>query len=116
MVLRPWARSSRACAGAPGAAADRLRGDVYASLMLSPTIAEAARRFGDRTAYIAPTGWELSYADIDRISDEVALGLARRGVREGDVVALVLPPGLEYLLCYAAAAKLGAVTAGVNSR
>jgi acyl-CoA synthetase (AMP-forming)/AMP-acid ligase II len=84
--------------------------------MLSPTIAEAARRFGDRTAYIAPTGWELSYADIDRISDEVAVGLARRGVNEGDVVALVLPPGLEYLLCYAAAAKLGAVTAGVNNR
>jgi acyl-CoA synthetase (AMP-forming)/AMP-acid ligase II len=84
--------------------------------MLSPTIAEAARRFGDRTAYVAPTGWELSYAEIDRISDEVAVGLARRGVSHGDVAALVLPPGPEYLLCYAAAAKLGAVTAGVNSR
>jgi acyl-CoA synthetase (AMP-forming)/AMP-acid ligase II len=84
--------------------------------MLSPTIAEAARRFGDRTAYVAPTGWELTYADIDRISDEVAVGLARRGVTQGDVVSLVLPPGPEYLLCYAAAAKLGAVTAGVNNR
>ncbi len=84
--------------------------------MLSPTIAEAARRFGDRTAYVAPTGWELSYADIDRLSDEVAVGLARRGVTQGEVVSLVLPPGPEYLLCYAAAAKLGAVTAGVNNR
>jgi acyl-CoA synthetase (AMP-forming)/AMP-acid ligase II len=84
--------------------------------MLSPTIAEAARRFGDRTAYVAPSGWELSYAGIDRISDEVAAGLARRGVHAGDVVALVLPPGPEYLLCYAAAAKLGAITAGVNNR
>jgi acyl-CoA synthetase (AMP-forming)/AMP-acid ligase II len=84
--------------------------------MLSPTIAEAARRFSDRTAYVAPSGWELTYADIDRISDEVAVGLARRGVTQGDVVALVLPPGPEYLLCYAAAAKLGAVTAGVNNR
>jgi len=84
--------------------------------MLSPTIAEAARRFGDRTAYVAPSGWELSYTGIDRISDEVAAGLARRGVHAGDVVALVLPPGPEYLLCYAAAAKLGAITAGVNNR
>ena len=84
--------------------------------MLPQTIAEAARRFAERTAYVAPTGWELSYRDLDRISDEVAGGLAARGVRAGDVVALVLPPGPEYLLVYCGAAKLGAVTAGVNDR
>jgi acyl-CoA synthetase (AMP-forming)/AMP-acid ligase II len=84
--------------------------------MLPQTIAEAARRFGDRTAYVAPDGQPLSYADVDRISDEVAVGLAVRGVRAGDVVALVLPPSVEYLLGYCAAAKLGAITAGVNDR
>jgi acyl-CoA synthetase (AMP-forming)/AMP-acid ligase II len=80
------------------------------------TIAEAARRFADRTAYVTPGGWSLSYTDVDRISDEVAVGLSTRGVRAGDVVGLVLPPGPEYLLAYAAVAKLGAVTAGVNDR
>ncbi len=80
------------------------------------TISEAARRFADRTAYVTPRGWTLSYADIDRLSDEVAVGLAARGVGAGDVVALVLPPGPEYLLLYAAVAKLGAITAGVNDR
>jgi acyl-CoA synthetase (AMP-forming)/AMP-acid ligase II len=84
--------------------------------MLPQTIAEAARRFAERTAYVAPAGWELSYAAIDRISDEVAAGLAQRGVRSGDVVALVLPPGPEYLLSYCGAAKVGAITAGVNDR
>jgi acyl-CoA synthetase (AMP-forming)/AMP-acid ligase II len=84
--------------------------------MLPSTIDEAARRFGDRTAYVTPRGWPLSYTELDRISDEVAAGLARRGVNAGDVVALVLPPGPEYLLAYCAAAKLGAVTAGVNDR
>jgi acyl-CoA synthetase (AMP-forming)/AMP-acid ligase II len=84
--------------------------------MLPSTVTEAARRFGDRTAYVAPRGWPLSYVDIDRISDEVAAGLRHRGVRAGDVVALVLPPGPEYLLAYCAAAKLGAITAGVNDR
>jgi acyl-CoA synthetase (AMP-forming)/AMP-acid ligase II len=84
--------------------------------MLPQTVAEAARRFGDRTAYVAPAGWPLTYADLDRISDEVAAGLARRGVHEGDVVALVLPPGPEYVLAYCAAAKLGAIAAGVNER
>ena len=74
------------------------------------TIAEAARRFGDRTAFVTPRGWSLSYADVDRISDATAAGLAERGVRSGDVVGVVLPPGPEYLLVYAAAAKLGAIT------
>jgi acyl-CoA synthetase (AMP-forming)/AMP-acid ligase II len=80
------------------------------------TIAEAARRFADRTAYVTPRGWSLSYTDVDRISDEVAVGLAARGVRAGDVVGLALPAGPEYLLTYAAAAKLGAISAGVNDR
>src|SRR5689334_11731241 len=125
IVLRPWARNSRDCAGVPGVSFARApglraplprRGDLYASLMLPTTVAEAARRFGDRIAYVTELGWSLTYADLDRISDEVAGGLAREGVREGDVVALVLPPGAEYLLAYCAAAKLGAITAGVNDR
>jgi acyl-CoA synthetase (AMP-forming)/AMP-acid ligase II len=85
-------------------------------LTLPDTVGEAARRFGDRTAYVTEAGWPITYADIDRVSDHVAAGFARRGVRAGDVVALVLPPGPEYLLAYCAAAKLGAITAGVNDR
>jgi acyl-CoA synthetase (AMP-forming)/AMP-acid ligase II len=84
--------------------------------MLPATTAAAARRFADRIAYVSEAGLPLTYADIDRISDEVACGLTRRGVAEGSVVALVLPPGPEYLLAYVAAAKLGAITAGVNDR
>jgi acyl-CoA synthetase (AMP-forming)/AMP-acid ligase II len=84
--------------------------------MLATTVNEAARRFANRTAYVTEAGWALSYAAIDRISGELAVGFARKGVREGDVVALVLPPGPEYLLAYCAAVKLGAITAGVNDR
>lgn len=84
--------------------------------MLGATLREAAGRFEGLPAYVAPAGWPISYADLDRISDEAAAGLAARGVAIGDVVALVLPPGPEYLVLYLAAAKLGAVTAGVNDR
>ena len=84
--------------------------------MLGATIREAATRFGGSPAYVAPAGWPISYAELDRISDEAATGLAARGVGPGDVVALTLPPGAEYLVLYLAAAKLGAVTAGVNDR
>ena len=84
--------------------------------MLGATIREAATRFDESPAYVAPDGWPISYADLDRISDEAAAGLTARGVGLGDVVALVLAPGPEYLALYLAAAKLGAVTAGVNDR
>jgi acyl-CoA synthetase (AMP-forming)/AMP-acid ligase II len=84
--------------------------------MLPETLSEAARRFGDRTAYVTPDGWPLSYSDFDRISDEVAGGLVERGVTEGDVVGIVFPPGPEYLVAYSASAKVGAIAAGVNDR
>ena len=83
--------------------------------MLGGVAAEAARLFGGRTAYVA--GEErLTYAELDRRSDEVAAGLVARGVGPGDVVALVLPTALEYPICYLAAAKVGAVTAGINTK
>jgi acyl-CoA synthetase (AMP-forming)/AMP-acid ligase II len=84
--------------------------------MIPTTVADAARRFGDRIAYVTEQDWSLTYQDLDRMSNEVAGGLSREGVAEGDVVALVLAPGPEYLLAYCGAAKIGAITAGVNDR
>jgi acyl-CoA synthetase (AMP-forming)/AMP-acid ligase II len=84
--------------------------------MLADTIREAARRFGDQPAFTASTGWTLSFAELDHASDEVAVGLASRGVAEGDAIALALASSPEYPVAYAAAAKLGAITVGLNPR
>jgi acyl-CoA synthetase (AMP-forming)/AMP-acid ligase II len=84
--------------------------------VLGELVSEAARRFGDAPAYIAAAGWPLSYAALDRLSTEVGAGWRARGIGVGDVVALVLPPVPEYPVAYLAAAKIGAVTAGVNPR
>ena len=84
--------------------------------MLGELIGEAARRFGGSPAFVAADGWVVTYEDLDRLSDEVAAGLHRRGLAEGDVVALVLPSIPEYVVAYLAAAKVGAITAGVNAR
>ncbi|CAN5756117.1 long-chain fatty acid--CoA ligase [soil metagenome] len=84
--------------------------------MLPEVVAEAARRFADRAAFVAADGWPLTYAELHRASGEAAAGLARHGVGEGDTVALVLPSTPDYVVAYLALAKLGAVTAGVNPR
>jgi Acyl-CoA synthetases (AMP-forming)/AMP-acid ligases II len=80
--------------------------------MLRLLAAEAARRFGSRAAFDTGEA-RLSFSDLDRLSDRVAAGLAHRGVRMGDLVALVLPDGPELPVCYLAAAKIGAVTAAL---
>ena len=74
--------------------------------MLAETAREAARRFGDRPALVAEEGWSLAFAELDRLADEVAAACrADLGVRPGDVVALVLPPGPEHFVAYLAAAS-----------
>lgn len=86
--------------------------------MLGRTVREAARRFGGRTAYVEAFDprRRVTYAELDRLSDEVATGLAGEGLSAGHVLVLVLPPSIDYVVAYLAAAKLGAVTAGINPR
>lgn len=83
--------------------------------MLAEVVRAAGREIGDRVALVSPGGWTYTYRELDHASDEVAVWLAQHaGVRQGTVAALVLPSTVDYLVLYAAFAKLGAVTAGVN--
>ncbi len=84
--------------------------------MLDRIVPETAARFGAKVAYRSADGVEVSFAELDRWSDQAAVGLIERGVGEGDVVALLLPSRVEYLVAYFAAAKVGAITAGINPR
>jgi acyl-CoA synthetase (AMP-forming)/AMP-acid ligase II len=83
--------------------------------VLGRTLREAARQFGERTALVH-NGRALTYAEVDRMTDELAAGLAERGVRAGQLVGLVLPNGIEYVLAFTALARLDAVTTGLNPR
>ncbi len=85
-------------------------------MTLAATVRAAAARFGDRPAFVDPDGTRLSYAALDARSDEVAAGLVAAGVGPGDVVLLRLPSDSAYVVAYAAAAKVGAIAAGVNPR
>lgn len=84
--------------------------------LLGDIAGQAAARYGDTPVYVTPDGATLSYAELDTVSDAVAAGLAGRGVGVGDLIGLLLPSGAAYAVTYVAAAKIGAVTAGVNDR
>ncbi len=91
--------------------------------LLGDWLRTIAREDGARDAFVyrdtpdpsAPVR-RLTYADWDRRSDALAAGLAARGFAKGDVLALLLPPRVEYALCYLAAAKIGVITTGINPR
>jgi acyl-CoA synthetase (AMP-forming)/AMP-acid ligase II len=84
--------------------------------MLARVLDEAAERFGERTAYVTADGVVVQYRALRERSLSASCWLRDRGVGEGDVVALVLPASVDYLALYIGAARLGAVTAGVNAR
>jgi acyl-CoA synthetase (AMP-forming)/AMP-acid ligase II len=71
--------------------------------------------FGDREAYVEGDR-RVSFAEWLALADRLAAEFRARGVGRGDVVALMLPASIDYAVAYAAAAKLGAITTGVNTR
>ena len=75
----------------------------------------AAATLGDREAYVEGSQ-RMTFGQWLARADLLAAEFARRGVRRGDVVALMLPPSIDYAVCYAAAVKAGAIATGLNTR
>ncbi len=84
--------------------------------MFTEIVRRAAAEFTDTPAFVASDGWTISYAELDSAADEAAEGLRERGIGDGDVVALVLPSTIDYVVLYLGAERIGAVTAGLNPR
>ncbi|HEY1733556.1 MAG TPA: AMP-binding protein, partial [Acidimicrobiales bacterium] len=80
------------------------------------TLRAVADAHGDRDAYVEAGGDRLTFAEWDAAADGTAAALGELGVREGDVVALLLPSSADYAICYQAAMRLGAITSGINPR
>ncbi len=84
--------------------------------MLTRISRRAAVDHADAAAFVAPAGWSISYAELDQAADEAAAGLSARGLGQGSVLALLMGSVVDYVVLYLAAARLGAVTAGLNPR
>jgi acyl-CoA synthetase (AMP-forming)/AMP-acid ligase II len=88
-------------------------------MLTAPTLPELLR-LAAREAPAAEAfryrGERLTYRDWDVLADRMAAALAARGIGRGDVVALLLPSTPFYLIAYLGAARLGAVTTGINAR
>ncbi|MBM4354972.1 MAG: long-chain fatty acid--CoA ligase [Deltaproteobacteria bacterium] len=85
----------------------------FPRMTLGQMFDEAVREHGNQ-----PIGWFLgswmTYSQMARHVDALAIAFHNHGFRKGDVIALLLPNSFQYIMCYYACAKLGVVVSGVN--
>lgn len=84
--------------------------------MLAQTISEAAARLGDHPLFVDADGRCVSATEFDRLTDAAAKHFLDNGVRPDDVIACPLPSDMTYVIAYGGAAKIGAITAGMNPK
>ena len=75
---------------------------------LAQEFAAVFRKYADRVALIDGER-EFSYADLDRITDNLALNLLELGLKPLDRVVPTLPNIAEFVLLYFALQKIGAI-------
>jgi acyl-CoA synthetase (AMP-forming)/AMP-acid ligase II len=100
--------------GAPAGPATAVSGSfgTFAELMDA-----AAVQLEDHEAYVeVETGRRLTFGEWHRASDTAAARMAAGGIQPGHVVAIALPPSIDYAIACAAALRLGAVATGINTR
>lgn len=79
---------------------------------LAELLTVSAARFPERTAIIL--GDQLSYAQLDAVSNQVANLLVARGVKPGDKVALSSPNVPQFTIAYYGILKAGGVVIPLN--
>ena len=105
MSDRPWLS-----AYPPGVPAD-IDATVYPSLV--GLMEESFRKFADRTAY-SYMGKEVTFAETDRLSLQLAAYLQGLGLARGDRVAIMMPNVPQYPVAVAAILRAGYVVVNVN--
>lgn len=87
--------------------------EPYPSRTLLDYLTESATNWPDRPALLFK-GATLSYAELDRLSDNFAVSLKKLGVIKGDRVALCLPNSPQFLIAELGAWKIGAIACPFN--
>lgn len=94
----------------------------YPSIPLHQFLTDTAKRIPANTALITSAelpivgrlASELSYAELDRLSDAMAVALTESGLKKGDRVAMVMPNCAAFVISFYGILKAGGVVAATN--
>lgn len=87
--------------------------DTSAYVSLVELMQDSFARFSDRTAF-SFMGRDMTYAELDRLSQVFAAYLQSLGLLAGDRVAIMLPNVLQYPVAVAAILRAGYVVVNIN--
>ena len=81
--------------------------------MIIDKIKKIATSFPEKNAIIYEDH-HITYSQFDKITNNLAKGLLRAGIKQGDRIALMMPNLPHFVFCYYAILKIGAVFVPVN--
>ena len=102
---RPWLAHYQA--GVPA----EINPDAYPSVVA--VLDDAIARFRDRPAF-SSFGKTITYAELDRLSAQLAAYLAGLGLQRGDRVAIMMPNCLQYPISTFGILRAGLTVVNVN--
>lgn len=76
---------------------------------------DAAAQYADETALVEGDR-RLSYAELDARVSDMAAGLLRAGFVKGERIALLMGNGIEFVVAFLAAARIGMISVPMNTR
>jgi acyl-coenzyme A synthetase/AMP-(fatty) acid ligase len=81
---------------------------------LPSVLAHAVDNFGDRE-FLASDLRRLTFAEVDEESATLARGLLALGVGKGSRVGIMMPNSPDWIVCWLAAARIGALTVPIST-
>lgn len=85
----------------------------YPEVPLQYFLEEAAQEFPDRPVSIFK-GAEITYAEMDKLTDRLSAALADLGVRKGTPVAIFMPNSPQFVMAFYAVLKAGGIVVATN--
>ena len=85
----------------------------YPAVPLFQLLADSARKYPNTPCTIFK-GAEITYREMEELTDRLAAGLADLGVKKGDRIGLFMPNTPQFVMAYFAILKLGAVVVAIN--
>jgi long-chain acyl-CoA synthetase len=85
----------------------------YPAVPLNKILEKTAKEHPERTAITYFEG-EITYGELDSLSDQFAAALAKLGVKQGDRVAIFLPNIPQFVIAYFGILKTGAVLTAIS--
>lgn len=83
------------------------------SIPLHDLIRQTCYRYPNKTALVC-CNKEITYSQMDDLSDRLANALIEQGVKKGERVGVMLPNSIQHVIAFHAIIKAGAVSVPCN--